>query len=254
MATILRDLDIDEISLVDKAANKRRFTVYKAADYIPEGTMKDFDVTTLSSGGQAYVESLQGNITKLEKKSTDLKAKITELQKGSSGPPPKEDVLKDVDPAVKLVVKAMEQRLTTAEAATKAAKEQVERFEAKERRTEAIKKAQELKALGFTADSDAEAFDKLEAADPEAFAKVHGKLKAAAAQADEANERLFRELGSLGGAAGSAYDKIAAEASAIQKNDATLTKEQAFARVYRERPDLAAEYQLEQEQRKRGRQ
>ena len=254
MATILRDLDIDEISLVDKAANKRRFTVYKAADYIPEGTMKDFDVTTLSSGGQAYVESLQGNISTLEKKSTDLEAKITELQKGSSGPPPKEDVLKDVDPAVKLVVKAMEDRLTAAETATKAAKEQVERFEAKDRRTAAIQKAQELQALGFTADSDAEMFEKLEAADPDAFAKVHTKLKAANAQMDESNERLFRELGSLGGEAGSAYDKLAAAATELQKNDSTLTKEQAFARVYRDKPGLAAEYQLEQEQRKRGRQ
>lgn len=203
---------------------------------------KATDETTGASGGatrQPSKEQSMPDLTKValpddtpdevRKYVESLEATVFKSDEG-------EDPLAKADPAVReLVLKAQRD----AEEAQRVAKAERELRE----RNEALAKAETLTGLGIETDKVADALIKLRGADPELAKSIEEMLDSANIAVEKS--AMFTEFGSHGGSV--TMPKVEALVADLRKADPELTKEQAEARVYRNHPELYAEYQASKE-------
>lgn len=262
MATRLKDLVVKEISLVDIPANpgarillaKRAGDVSKQADGGPEGEMamtdaageiqKKLDDATAalakansalekSNSELAFLKMPEAHRAYMDEAGMNDAAKAVFIAKSEAG---REAFIKANPVEMKLpasVVKALELARQDREA--------LEKLREKDEIATFAKRAGEL---GCAAEFG-EVLRKARSGNGEAFIKIEEQLKALNAQVKTG--KLFAEFGSTAAHSGSAYDTLNAKAEELRKVQPSLTREQAFTKVYGDRAnrDLVAEYKRE---------
>lgn len=239
MPNEIKDLQVLEVSLVDKAANKRKFLIYKDEDSIEETSVDDSIIKTDEGGTQ-----IMGD----QKKTEDVKKTEVPVDQTKKEEKPVEQITKenvkqmDVPEEVK---KQLDQLFKANEELSK--KLQKEMDEKKEKMF--IAKAETLNNLpmqpaefGIVLKRIA---DSVETADYEALETV---LKAANEEISQS--QLFKEVGS--GASGFAgkgsYSKIEKIAKALREADPKLSEAQAVEKALESNPHLYNEYLAETNQ------
>ncbi|RJQ04429.1 MAG: hypothetical protein C4551_10775 [Bacillota bacterium] len=280
MVTRLRDLEAVEVSLVPRAANKRRFLVMKSeteVDHPLEKVLKAILETDLED--EAKVDevlkaaklsdkgqnAVKGALRLLNAYKDELPKDILKTLAGLAGygypepaqkdkggtdegksypaPTKKADGTWDFSGIPEEVRPMVEALWKEQETAVKKAEEleKVLKAERDERlRKEYVAKAAEYKHLAVKPEEFGLVLKAIAEKAPDELAKVEAVLKAA----DEAlgQSALFAEIGRGGEGGGSAMAKIEKAAGEIVQKDGKLTREQAVARVLDEHPDLYAEY------------
>lgn len=265
MPQILKDMTIEEISLVDDGANEdARVVIVKAksgqtgqaapggfdpsnpdAADMAAASIKEFemDIETLSKA----LDDAEAKLAALEKRASDAEAslkdaeevikskddQITEITKAAN-PPSDDEVMKGLPESIR-------KRLEDAEAVAKAAQEEVVKAKAAQEASEYIAKAKSLGApdaekvgglllrvaKGTTTADDA--------------ATLETMLKAANAQGQTA--ALFKALGSDTAADAEPEAMLKAKADEIEKAaEGKMTKEQAYAKAVEQNPALYTAY------------
>lgn len=229
MPKFLRDVVLDEVSLVDKGANPgARVTLFKRK--MPPDNMDDEE---------------------MEMDAKDVQKQIDEAVAKAAG-----DVQKRIDEAVAKAKADADTKIAKAEADAKAAVEKAEKTAA-----EAVAKANEKIAKAETEKRLAELVTKSQAfkhipGKPEDLAKVFQKLdgtdefktlETVLTAANEAAAKVATEIGKGGGGGGAntAYDQLVAKAVEIRKNDTKITQERAFTMACDQNKDLYKQYQSE---------
>lgn len=215
-----------------------------AAD-LAAASLKEFrmDIETLSKA----LEDAEAKLTALEKRASDaetalvdaeavIKAKDAEIAEITKAAEPTGD-----DEIIKSLPESIRKRLEDADAAAKAAAEEVAKMKEQTETAEYIAKAKALGAgdadklggllmrvaKGKTTEEDAATFETM--------------LKAANAQGQVA--ALFKSVGSDSAVDGNPGDLLQAKADEIHKAaDGKMTKEQAYAKAMDENPELYTAY------------
>jgi len=186
-------------------------------------------------------EDIRKELEELQKKANraeELEKKVKELEKSKEGAEgfKEEDIYKGLPDAVREQVKKWEERVRKAEEIAKAEREA-------RIKKEFIAKAAEFKGLNVQPEEFGPVLKAISENCPEQFEKLEAVLKAAD-QAIATGE-IFKEYGSNGSEAGSAWSKITKAAEELCKKDSSLSKEQAINKVMEEQPELYEEYKKE---------
>lgn len=279
MANRLTDIHVEKIDLVGSPAIRRTITLFKSQD--GDRSVKTDEliaaIEKLDEKGKVALQKALGEPAdpiKALKELGDEERKVLAEALGIAEPEPEDKftarVLKalglsrppedvKLPEAVQKAVTAMETRLAKAEEETAAAKKDADeaktklaKAEAERRRERFIQKAQQFQSLpGVTADDFAVILEKIDTAvGAEEFQKVEQVFRAAQEQVRQAD--IYREIGTGGaGTGGDVYAEVQQKAVELRKADATLTIEQARARVWNEEPELFRRYNEEHRQRLR---
>lgn len=263
----LKDLTVDWVSLVDRAAVRdpihqsepQRFLVWKRDDHTPGGSMTPEEKAALDKA-QADLKKAQDDLTatkatleKAQSDNTAMEARLKALE-DANGVKKEEEIDKsDLPPAVRAAFEKSEaDRAALAERVEKAEKGAAEsdrlvKAERDERLTaEFIAKAETLKALPV---KPAEFGPVLKAASEKLTKDEYQALEKALTAADEQIQKgdLFKEQGRAheGERADSAYAEATQKAEELRKSDSKLTKTAALDQAFRDNPDLQARYLAE---------
>lgn len=148
-----------------------------------------------------------------------------------------EDVFKSLDPRIKAMFDAANAKATAAEAIAKSLVE-------KELENEAVAKAKEVAGIGASEEQLVKIYKSLKAKDESLCEEVFGIFKSAA-NVKDAGEEMFDTVAKGRSnddtAAGSAWDKIMAEATEIAKSKG-ISEASAVSEVVKAKPDLYREY------------
>lgn len=263
MATKLKNLVITKVALVDEGScSAAHIKLYKRKEG-GDSNMKFEDIMKALTAEQQEVVKAEIEKAKcagkeeskaeLEKATEDLKAANeakeaaetgkaeaeTELAKmKEANNKTEEDILKNVDPAVRAILEKSRAQAAAAEAAVKKMRDEQET-------AEAINKAKELSNLGAKEDELATVLKSLKATDSKLFDTVFGIMKSANAVIEKG--AAFSELGSNHEGednvkkAADAWNKIEKAAAEIAKNR-NITKEAAVSVVIDEQPELYKSY------------
>lgn len=271
----LENLEVAEVSIVPRGANKKKFLIFKEVDSPMEEILKAVLETPLENEAEvdrmlkaaklsekaqgavrgalkilsAYREELPKDILNTlaglagygypapTEKEGKEKYKYPAPAKKADGSYDFSGIPEEVRPMVEALWKQNEEAVKKAEELEKVLKaEREERL-----RKEYIAKAAGFKHLPVKPEEFGLVLKGLAEKAPEEYSKVEGLLKVV----DEAlgQGKLFSELGRSGeGAGGSAWAKIEKAASEIVQKDGKLTREQAVAKVLDEHPELYEEY------------
>ena len=284
MAKRLMDLEVAEVSLVRKPANKRAFLIYKGEHEGGESLMSELhenilkaikaelpgDVAAkiskqdITEEGQdvlksliqllrAYKEDLPENLleTLAELAELELPARENEeedeeeVEMEKGYPVP----VKKADGSFDLSDVPKEQRAIVEALWKQSEKSELlakELREEKDRRIlkEFVEKAGQYDRLPIKAEELGGIFKALSEKANDEFVKLEGVLKAVNEALSESE--LFKEVGSSFVGAGDAWKKVEQMAESLVLKDANLTKEQAISKVLEMNPDLYAEYLAEQ--------
>lgn len=273
----LSNIEVEEVSLVDAAANKRQFLVLKAASKNPdtEATMpinvesldkvglKDDDAAAVSKAAEAIAKldlsdeqrselgklfgfeapapaeggSAGGEEPKEGEEVATLKARVEALEKAAKGG---DTAAGDTAKILKSAIAGMEKAQADAAEAKKAAAEEREARLAKEY----AERAAELKGLDGKPEDIAKALRAIDALPEEERGIVTKQL-------ETANTKVLRSemLKAAGRRSeideGSAEGKIEAIAKAKMEADPKLTRAAAIAKAADENPDLYRAYNQE---------
>lgn len=256
MANRLTDLNVEFVSLVDRAAVRnaenptepQRFLVWKADETPNEGgPVAEIDEVrdSLEKAERERDEALEAT-QKAEKDQADLNARIAELEKAASASSDDDEDEDDLNKAD--LSEPVRKRLEKAEADAAAANERIAKAEemAKSEREirvtrEFVAKADEFKALPFKASEFGpvlkSASEKLTKDEYEELSRV---LKAADEQI--AKSELFKEAGRSGEPQSSdAQDALTQKAEEIRKADPSLSEYEVLLRAGADR-DVQARY------------
>lgn len=231
MTQRLTEIDVDEISLVGKPANRRKFTLLKQEDGLMSDTEKLMDELQ-----KLTPEERAGLVEKLAPESEEAwRERVLKAIEGSED----EEVLKD-DRAITVLaeeVKKANAEIAELRKAQQAAEAAVQKEKEAARRKQYIEKASTYSKLpGVVADDFGEILMKCEAALTEDEAKKLNEVLKAAAEGLPTD--LMAERGS--GAEGES-DIVKQVETLVRKEmeaDPKLTKAQAEARVYKKEPGL----------------
>lgn len=273
MANRLSDLQTMEVSLVPKAANLRRFLLFKSADGAsgegePDLSEKMLDIIKADSsdGGkvgevakelspeaqyavmsamkllQAYSEEVPGEVMMALMATLMPEEETMEPEGGTEMP--EVEMIKGIDmskiptevrPALEALWKANEQLET----------------DLKKERDEKVLKQYVEKAKGYAnLPVEAESFGLVLKTIAEKAPDQYSALEQLLNGLNESMKQsaLFKEVGKGDeGKAGSAWDKIEQAAAALIQKSEGMTKEQAVAQVLKQNPDLYTEYLGERE-------
>lgn len=249
MPNDLRDLWIDEVSLVDDGANHEAHVVlWKSRDRLtshqPEGVsmspsaskteahMPELDISKLPPDAQEFISGMAKSHEAMEKALSEAKAELAKRQPAKGT----DDIVKSAPPEVRALLAKTNKRLAEAE--------KMAREERDHRLTqEAITKARtEYKALAVDHAELGTVLKRLHDTDADLAAKVETVLKAATAQAEAGD--IFKAVGSTGAKVTGAEERLEALAKA-KAEGSDLTYEQAFAEALDENPELYAQYMEE---------
>ena len=168
-----------------------------------------------------------------------------------------EDLPEEVRKAIELVgpltqanedlrknLEATQGKLTQAEVDLKKNQEDLKKASDETKTKEIIAKISELKGLAVNPEELAPVLKGFAESDQEGYAKLEDVLKAA----NEAilKGALFTEIGRGGSGQSDTLTKVKALASEIVTKDASMTKEKALSKVWREHPELYKQYQDDQ--------
>lgn len=280
MPTRLEDIQVAEVSLVPKAANKRRFLLWKSDE--EKGGEEPMDellkaaLATPLTGETALdkadltdkaKEAVRGSLRILNAYRTELPKDVLSIMAGIGGfelakevspkssPPNMSAPVRKADgswdmsglDSVPQEVRPMVEQLW------KAHIDQVEKAEAleaalkKERDERALReyvaKAQELTNLPMQPAELGLVLKTIHDQSAEVGEKVLQLL--ASVNAQLAENAIYKEIGQGGSTAGSAYEKLQAAAKGLVQKDATMSFEQAMLRVMELHPELYSEYLAE---------
>lgn len=284
MSQRLSEIIVDEISLVGKGANRRRFHLFK------EQQRKGSTVTTeelmqavndladddrtgfFKSLGVEKKKKAEDDDDKKKKKPNPFaafKAAISELTDDETDTL-REEVAKrfglevkkgdddktrlsKMDPKDRALIEKAQAAADAAQKEAAANAEKITKMETDRRRQGFLVEVAKYEGLPHvTADDFGTILDKIDAAlDPKEMEKFRLVLKASSEQLLDAAH--FKEIGSGGGGlvTGGAYDAITAAAEELRKSDNTLTAEGAWSKVYKENAELRAAFTKEDDARKR---
>lgn len=285
MTKRLRDLDVAEVSLVPKGANRKKFLLLKEEEVSNMPDMQEIlravleteldnevaveEVLKTASLSEQAASAIKGALRLLEAYKDELPKDIMQTLAGLVGygyPAPTQKTEKEDDkmnPIIKadgsIDFEAVPEEVRPAiemlwkenqEAVKKAAElEKILKEEHDRQATrEYIAKASEFKGLPVKPEEFGPVLKSLAEAAPEAYAKLDGVLKAADEAAIQA--RFLEELGASGPSPSSAMGKIDAMADAIIEKDSNMTHEQAVDKVLAKHPELYTEYQAESKARR----
>lgn len=264
----LTDLDVEFVSLVDRAAVRdpvqqsepMRFLVWKRDERDPNNPQEESmtpeekaaldkaqaDLTAATEAITAKTEALTASQQTIE----TLKAEIAELKKaaGDAGVIP---VTEAIDKAeLPEPVRAALEKAETDRAAALAKAEEAEQIAKAERDArltrEFVTKAETFKALPVKADEFGPVLKAAsESLSAEHYSALEQVLKAADGSLAETD--LFKEQGRSRPAdqPDSAVAAAKSAAAEIRKNDSSLSEAQAMQKAFADDPDLAARYQAE---------
>lgn len=157
--------------------------------------------------------------------------------KGDESVPNSEGVVKSVS-----IPEEITKRMEDLEKRNKELEEQIKKAADEAKTKEFIAKAASFDKLGIKADELGPVLKSIAEVNPEGYAKIESVLKAANEQI--AKGALFAEAGIDGGGESDIVKRVEAQAKEIQKRDG-CSIEKARAKVYKENPELYAEYQKE---------
>jgi len=265
MPTKLVDIAINEVSLVDKAANRKRFLIVKRAAEGGETTMNEAMLDEVREILKSGKKISTANMDKLKNVHASLSQFIGDngidddgdddaaepagsaggKQKGGSQMEAKEiqKMLDDqkiaIEKAANEQLAALQKKLDDAEGIAKAERDS-------RLTSEYIAKAVVLDCLVIKAEEFGPVLKGVFEKAPEEFAKVMAVLTAA----NEAIKKggIFKVVGGDGSATNGAQGQIDAKAAELRKSDSSLSKEQAVRKVLKENPELYAQHKAEQAQ------
>ncbi|NPV72074.1 MAG: hypothetical protein HPY55_15825 [Firmicutes bacterium] len=277
----LTGLDVVEVSLVTRGANRKKFALFKSEEgeavnteilkAVLETPLEDEqkvdEVLKAAKLSEKAQNAVKGALRLLNAYREELPKDVLKTLADLAGyeyPAPKEGkdkyaypaptkkadgswdfsgIPEGVRPMVEALWKENEEIRKKAEDTEKLLKaERDERL-----RKEFIAKAAGYKHLAVQPEEFGLVLKALAEKAPEELAKIEAVLKAA----DEAigQGKLFAEAGRGGEGAGSTWAKIEKMASEIVQKDGKMTREQAIAKVLEEHPELYDEYLREREKR-----
>lgn len=223
-----------------------------------DGQMKWQDYfATLDSEAQALVQAhvseqasaavaaalAEAKVEELKEQLTTSAATIQNLQEQLANAKPPENaqdkILEGLTPEARaLVVKAQQD-------AAEANKKVADMLKAQEKQAQ-VAKAASFAALPVDQEKLGDALLALKNASADGYAYVCELLEKTNNIAKDSG--IFKEVGSQGGEASTALEKLNAYAAELQKAEAGLTKEQAFTKAMKANPELYAAYKEESEE------
>jgi hypothetical protein len=263
LPTLLTDLEIDEVSLVEQGANNKKI-IFKSAQF------EDSIMSTVNDKPEA--DDLEKSAEDVEKEAMEgeggagAAAVGATKEEGEEKEEEEKEEGEDKEPAEKSVSRSLMKKMAKTEKALEKA-----RVDAEKARVEKAKLAKEVEDLRKAfADEQSqrilkehvekaateytrlgkpeeialitkEASEKLS---PEAYGKLSDVLKAANTRIEAA---MFQEVGKSGSVpGGSVVEKVRAIAkSYVEKSAGSLTMAQAEAKAWADNPDLYMQYQSE---------
>lgn len=188
-----------------------------------ETDVADLDLSALDDETQEAVR----------KSLADAEARVTAAEeKLAEGPKDPEDVVKSADPEVQAIIKAQNDELAKLRADHEAEV-------AKHRESDFAKRAQDMEALLGKADDIAPILNKLEKADPEAYAELEPLLKAGAVLAD--TSEVFKEKGRSGDDGADPVSKQTAFVKARKADGDERSEAELKAQFWSDNPELKSE-------------
>ena len=241
----LVDLKIEEVSLVDAPANKRKFLVMKKADSVFDTIIKFIEKiagTSLEdkenednadSGAKIEIEldddSKEEDKLQMDNKevtkNTELEARLVELEKSVK----EAELLKAENATIKAQLDAAEV-IIKAEKSLRLDKE----FEVR---------ASVFKSLAVDVNEVAGILKAVSLIDSELCDKIEGILKAANSAVEQSD--IFKSYGTNSQGSSSVVAEVEQKAAELRKSDSKLSKEQAFTAVMHNDPQLYARYNAE---------
>jgi hypothetical protein len=230
MPNLILDLEVNRVDLVDEGANSEAFIkLYKRKESVnmdfneilekmkPEH--REVVIAELKKAKEEIPEAIAADLAKAKKDLEDSKKPTEE--------PSMEEVLKSLDPTVKVYVESLQKQKEAAELIVKQAAE-------KAVNDEAIAKSKEIASLPVEA-------DKLVSIAKSATPEIFEVLKAASKLI--AGSDLLTEVGKSRGTTDNAdaWQQIEKKADAIAKDEG-ISKQKAIAKAIQENPDLYKRY------------
>ncbi len=220
----------DEIkALVAKSASEAAAAAVAPVQKALDATKHELAIAKMSPAHKAYFDGCADEATK--------KAFADMDEKGRDDHMAKNPMAKRADPVTNDQLETVTKRLTDAEAKNALLQKRLDEADLKEAQATFKKRAADI---GLTNDGDGELMRKAYSGDADAqqaFEKRQAEVRKAA-EAQLSTSKLFSEFGHGQIALGKAYDVLMGKAADLRKSQPTLTKEQAFAKVY-EDPDNA---------------
>jgi hypothetical protein len=232
------------LSAEDKAKVLGAAKLLKSIDVLPDGVLNAvLDV----AGKQVSIskEDIEKAVQEaLKKKADEEKAAADALKKAQEGKLEMEGIPEPVQKAINQMAeaqKAQAEEIKKMQEDSAADKETIKKMQEEKEHDALIKKAGEFSGVCSDTETLANVLGSVPEEHRDGLEKV---LKSA--QAIMKSSGLFKELGSPlpgdgGDSAEDAYKKLQKMAEeVVQKGGTSLTQEQAFAKVYKENPELAA--------------
>lgn len=243
----LYDVEITEISLVDRGANADAKVLLLKRDTEDEVTTKTDQLAPVMdalSKAEERLATLDESLREAQAEIAKRDARIDELEKVAKADKPQadpsEDVLKNAPEPVRKMVEALTARVSASEAVVKRMQDEREMQDFAKRAGQFERLTVDQKTFGPLLHRIAKGTSTTADAD-----EVERVLKAADA-ALKAGGAPFVEIGKSGGdRAASAEAAIAAKADEIRKRDPKLTQEQAATQALSEDPSLYRRYLAE---------
>ena len=238
MPSLLLDLEVDRVDLVDEGANSAAFIkLYKRKESNQPMTFEEMLAKLkpehaelvreeVEKARAEVPEATEQDIVKLRADLATAAEQLEIVSKAKPVEPTMEEVIKSLDPAVQEVFKSLQTQ-------KEAAEEVLKQMRAKEVEEVAITKAKELKSIPV-------AEDKLVSVVKGVSDEVFEVLKAAAKAIETG---VLEEIGKGKGeeSNGDAWAKIEKKAEEIEKRD-SITKAHAVKKAIKEFPELYREY------------
>lgn len=188
------------------------------------------------------LEKKASKVDELEKRVQDLQTELDTLQKNAGagsdgkGDSDKQAVFKSLPEEVKKYIQDVEKRAKDAEEIAK--KEREERIT-----KEFIAKAAQFKAIAVKPEEFGPVLKSISEYNADVYSKLEAVLKAANEVVEKS--KLFESIGKSTSESGSVWAQIESKANEIVQKNASMTKEQAVAKILRENPNLYVAYQQE---------
>lgn len=279
----LKDLDVLEVSLVPKGANKRKFLLLKSdqnlegdesmkevIEQILKSELQEEDKITeelqkanlsekavsaakgalriLSAFKKEFPKDFIGTLSKLS--GYDLPAQKEEEKAKKKEEDPKPAIKEDGTPVYELIpdkLKPMVEKLCKSQEDAVKKSNELEKILKEEREKRLIKefiaKASEFKKLPINAEEFGLVMKEFSERAPEAYEKLESILKATDKAIEDGN--LFKSMGTDQTPEDNIMSKVEKAASEKMKANDKLTKEQAITEVLKENPELYEKYESE---------
>lgn len=253
----LRDMDLDEISLVESGDDPRgKVVIAKAA---PKGTNEDKTGATLIGKRTreaqmpkddqqetinkddlpdevvAYIDMLEDAVETLLDDDGDDADDVQKNEGDDDNDDEQDDALLKADPAIIEAISKADARAAAAEARAEEAEKIAKAERQRREKDEAISKAESLVMISDSKEDLAELLLALRDKAPDEAEKVEKLFRAANEQIAKGN--LFTEIGRPG-VQSTISKSVEARIEELRKDDPSLTREQAEVKVYAENPSL----------------